>query len=80
MTEPQPSRDLVGARERMRDEPGPKDSPARATIAKRLGMDLTTVAHHLALPDLPAPPAAALKSGRWAAPRTLHELVSEEMR
>ena len=45
-----------------------------ATIAKRLGMDLTTVAHHLALLQLPAPLEAALKSGRCAAPRTLYEL------
>lgn len=48
---------------------------SNATIAKRLGMDLTTVAHHLALLDLPAPLAAALKSGRCAAPRTLYELT-----
>jgi len=48
---------------------------SNATIAKRLGMDLTTVAHHLALLDLPAPLAAALKSGRCAAPRTLYELA-----
>lgn len=48
---------------------------SNATIAKRLGMDLTTVAHHLALLDLPAPLAAAFKSGRCAAPRTLYELA-----
>lgn len=48
---------------------------SNATIAKRLGMDLTTVAHHLALLDLPTPLAAALKSGRCAAPRTLYELA-----
>jgi ParB family chromosome partitioning protein len=48
---------------------------SNATIAKRLGMDLTTVAHHLALLDLPAPLAAALKAGRCAAPRTLYELA-----
>lgn len=48
---------------------------SNATIAKRLGIDLTTVAHHLALLDLPAPLAAALKSGRCAAPRTLYELA-----
>jgi hypothetical protein len=34
-----------------------------ATLAKRLGMDFTTVAHHLALLDPPAPLAAASKSG-----------------
>jgi len=48
---------------------------SNTTIAKRLGMDLTTVAHHLALLDLPPPLAAALKSGRCAAPRTLYELA-----
>ncbi|MGE3482447.1 MAG: ParB/RepB/Spo0J family partition protein [Gammaproteobacteria bacterium] len=48
---------------------------SNATIAKRLGMDLTTVAHYLALLDLPAPLAAALKSGRCSAPRTLYELA-----
>lgn len=48
---------------------------SNATVAKRLGMDLTTVAHHLALLDLPPPLAAALKSGRCAAPRTLYELA-----
>ncbi len=44
------------------------------TIAKRLGMDLTTVAHHLALLDLPPELDEALKSGRCTSPRTLHEL------
>ena len=44
-----------------------------ATIAKRLGMNLTTVAHHLALLDLPPELEAALKSGRCTSPRTLHE-------
>jgi ParB family chromosome partitioning protein len=48
---------------------------SNAAIAKRLGMDLTTVAHHLALLDLPTPLAVALKSGRCAAPRTLYELA-----
>jgi len=45
-----------------------------AVIAKRLGMDLTTVAHHLALLELPPVLDAALKSGRCSAPRTLYEL------
>lgn len=45
-----------------------------AAIAGRLGVDLTTVAHHLALLDLPAPLDAALKSGRCVSPRTLYEL------
>jgi ParB family chromosome partitioning protein len=47
---------------------------SNATIAKRLGMNLTTVAHHLALLDLPPALDQALKSGRCTSPRTLHEL------
>jgi ParB family chromosome partitioning protein len=47
---------------------------SNATIAKRLGMNLTTVAHHLALLDLPPELDQALKSGRCTSPRTLHEL------
>ena len=37
-------------------------------------MDLTTIAHHLSLLELPPPLDAALRSGRCAAPRTLYEL------
>lgn len=48
---------------------------ANALIARRLGMDLTTVAHHLALLELPPVLDAALKSGRCSAPRTLYELT-----
>ena len=47
---------------------------SNAAIAKRLGMDLTTVAHHLALLDLPPELSEALQSGRCASPRTLYEL------
>jgi ParB family transcriptional regulator, chromosome partitioning protein len=47
---------------------------SNATIAKRLGMNLTTVAHHLALLELPPELEEALKSGRCTSPRTLHEL------
>jgi ParB family transcriptional regulator, chromosome partitioning protein len=47
---------------------------SNATIAKRLVMDLTTVAHHLALLDLPRELDDALKSGRCTSPRTLYEL------
>jgi ParB family transcriptional regulator, chromosome partitioning protein len=47
---------------------------SNTTIAKRLGMNLTTVAHHLALLELPADLDAAMKSGRCTSPRTLHEL------
>jgi ParB family transcriptional regulator, chromosome partitioning protein len=47
---------------------------SNATIARRLVMDLTTVAHHLALLDLPAELGEALKSGRCTSPKTLYEL------
>jgi ParB family transcriptional regulator, chromosome partitioning protein len=47
---------------------------SNATIAKRLAMDITTVAHHLALLDLPPELDAAMKSGRCMSPKTLHEL------
>jgi ParB family transcriptional regulator, chromosome partitioning protein len=43
-------------------------------VARRLGMNLTTVAHHLALLDLPPVLDGAMKSGRCTSPRTLHEL------
>jgi ParB family chromosome partitioning protein len=44
------------------------------TIAKRIGMNLTAVAHHLALLELPPELDQALKEGRCTSPRTLHEL------
>lgn len=47
---------------------------SNAAISKRLGMNLTTVAHHLALLALPPELDEALKSGRCTSPRTLHEL------
>lgn len=47
---------------------------SNTTVASRLGMDLTTVAHHLALLDLPPVLDAALQTGRCTSPRTLHEL------
>jgi len=37
-------------------------------------MNLTTVAHHLSLLELPPTLDQALKSGRCTSPRTLHEL------
>lgn len=49
---------------------------SNATVAKRLGMNLTTLAHHLSLLDLPTVLDQALKSGRCTSPRTLHELAS----
>ena len=47
---------------------------SNAAISKRLCMNLTTVAHHLALLALPPELDEALKSGRCTSPRTLHEL------
>jgi ParB family transcriptional regulator, chromosome partitioning protein len=46
---------------------------SNATIAKRLGMDLTTVGHHLALLELPPELDQAPKTGRCTSPRTLYE-------
>jgi ParB family chromosome partitioning protein len=47
---------------------------SNATIARQLGMNLTAVAHHLSLLDLPPVLDDAMKSGRCTSPRTLHEL------
>jgi ParB family chromosome partitioning protein len=47
---------------------------SNATIAKRLAIDQTTVAHHLSLLSLPPVLENALTSGRCTSPRTLHEL------
>jgi ParB family chromosome partitioning protein len=47
---------------------------SNAMIAKRLGMDATTVAHHLALLELPPKLDEAMRSGRCTSPRTLYEL------
>ena len=47
---------------------------SNATIAKRLGMDLTSIAHHLALLELPPELDQVLKTGRCTSPRTLYEL------
>lgn len=47
---------------------------SNTTVAKTLGLDLTTVAHHLALLDLPPVVDAAMKTGRCSSPRTLYEL------
>lgn len=47
---------------------------SNASIAKKLGMDQTSVAHHLALLSLPPALDKALKTGRCTSPRTLHEL------
>lgn len=48
---------------------------SQAEVSRRLGINLTTVAHHLSLLDLPAVLADAMKSGRCTSPRTLHELT-----
>jgi ParB family transcriptional regulator, chromosome partitioning protein len=47
---------------------------SNATVAKRLCMNLTTLAHHLSLLELPPVLDQALKAGRCTSPRTLHEL------
>jgi ParB family transcriptional regulator, chromosome partitioning protein len=47
---------------------------SQTTIARQLGMNLTTVAHHLSLLDLPPVLDDALRTGRCISPRTLHEL------
>ena len=47
---------------------------SNAEIAKRMGVDQTTVAHHLVLLTLPPVLEEALKSGRCTSPRTLYEL------
>jgi ParB family transcriptional regulator, chromosome partitioning protein len=47
---------------------------SNATVARRLGMNLTTLAHHLSLLELPHVLDQALKAGRCTSPRTLHEL------
>ena len=48
---------------------------SNAEIAKRMGIDLTSVAHHLALLSLPPELDEALRSGRCTSPRTLYELA-----
>jgi ParB family chromosome partitioning protein len=48
---------------------------SNAEIAKRLDMDLTSVAHHLALLTLPPELDEAFRSGRCTSPRTLYELA-----
>ena len=47
---------------------------SNAEVGRQLGMDLSTVAHHLALLSLPPLLDQALRSGRCESPRTLHEL------
>ncbi|MEO8312701.1 MAG: ParB/RepB/Spo0J family partition protein [Caldimonas sp.] len=48
---------------------------SNAEIAKRLGIDQTTIAHHLALLTLPPELDEAFRSGRCTSPRTLYELA-----
>lgn len=48
---------------------------SNAEIAKRLAIDQTTVAHHLALLTLPIELDEALRSGRCTSSRTLYELA-----
>ena len=48
---------------------------SNAEIAKRMGIDLTSVAHHLALLTLPPELDEAFRRGRCTSPRTLYELA-----
>ncbi|MBT9551656.1 MAG: ParB/RepB/Spo0J family partition protein [Hydrogenophaga sp.] len=48
---------------------------SNAEVGRQLGMDLTTVAHHLGLLSLPPVLNQALKDGRCESPRTLYELT-----
>jgi ParB family chromosome partitioning protein len=48
---------------------------SNAEIARRMGIDQTTVAHHLALLTLPPELDEAFRSGRCTSPRTLYELA-----
>jgi ParB family chromosome partitioning protein len=48
---------------------------SNAEIARQMGIDPTTVAHHLALLSLPPKLDEALRSGRCTSPRTLYELA-----
>ena len=48
---------------------------SNAEIARRMGIDQTTVAHHLALLTLPPELAEAFRNGRCTSPKTLYELA-----
>jgi ParB family chromosome partitioning protein len=48
---------------------------SNAEIARRMGIDQTTVAHHLALLTLPPELDEAFRSGRCRSPKTLYELA-----
>lgn len=48
---------------------------SNATIARRMGIDQTTIAHHLALLELPRVLNDAMHAGRCTSPRTLYELA-----
>ncbi len=48
---------------------------SNAEIARQMGIDQTTVTHHLALLHLPRELDEALRSGRCTSPRTLYELA-----
>jgi ParB family chromosome partitioning protein len=47
---------------------------SNATIAKCMGIDQTTTAHHLALLETPPELTEAMQAGRCTSPRTLYEL------
>jgi ParB family transcriptional regulator, chromosome partitioning protein len=50
------------------------EGDSNATVARRLGIDQTTIAHHLALLELPPELNEAMQAGRCTSPRTLYEL------
>ena len=50
------------------------EGDSNATVARRMGIDKMTLAHHLALLDLPPELNEAMQAGRCISPRTLYEL------
>jgi ParB family transcriptional regulator, chromosome partitioning protein len=48
---------------------------SNAHVADRMGIDQSTVAHHLSLLTLPPLLKAAFDSGQCTSPKTLHELI-----
>jgi len=50
------------------------EGDSNATVARRMGIDQTTIAHHLALLELPPELHEAMQAGRCTSPRTLYEL------
>lgn len=51
-----------------------QDGHSAAEVARRIGVDKSTITHHLALLDQPAPIAALYQSGRCTSAKNLYEL------